>query len=86
VSAKDDDVFAVIENNDEYLLFLTHVCKYLNEIDPPISPKNIKQLSNTLNKVIIDTVKYNLAQVLSQFREIHKKPCKYCNSSEYFDN
>jgi hypothetical protein len=61
VSAKNDDVFTVIKNNNEYLLFLIYVYKYLNEVDPPISLKNIKQFFNALNKVIINTVKHNLA-------------------------
>jgi hypothetical protein len=86
VSCKDEDLYTIIENNDEYLLFFTHVCKYLQNLNSLIPHTNIKQFSNSLSQVILKVVKHNLVQVLPQFRGIHKRPCRFCYSSEHFNN
>jgi hypothetical protein len=86
VSAKDDDLYVIIENNDEYLLFFTHMVKYMQEVDPSIPNPNIKQFSNSLNKIIINFIKHNLVQVLPQFCRVHKRSCKFCHSFNYFNN
>jgi hypothetical protein len=67
VSAHRENLEAIIENSDESIVFFTHVCKHLQNVDPPIPHTNIKQISNALAKIIIETIKYNLAQVLPQF-------------------
>jgi hypothetical protein len=64
VSFKKDSLQAAIENSDEFIVFFTHICKYLQNADPPILYTNIKQLSDTLSLVVLNIVKYNLAQVL----------------------
>jgi hypothetical protein len=64
VSAKKDALQATIKNSDEFIIFFTHVCKHLQNVDPPIPHTNIKQLSDTLAIVIFKVVKYNLTQVL----------------------
>jgi hypothetical protein len=85
VSAKEEELYAIIENNNDFVLFFSHIYRYLYEVDPLISPQYIKQLSESLKKIIVNVIKYNLAQVLPQF-QVHIRPCKYCHSSEYFDN
>jgi hypothetical protein len=86
VSAKKEALQAAIENNDEFLLFFTHICRHLQDVDPLIPYTNIKQLFNALSQVILKVVKHNLTQVLPQFCGIHKRPYKVCHSSEYFNN
>jgi hypothetical protein len=72
VSANDEDLHTIIKNNKKYLLFFTHVCKYLQDTDPPILYTNIKQFSDSLSQVILKVIKHNLTQVLPQFCGIHK--------------
>jgi hypothetical protein len=67
VSAHRENLEAIIENSDECIVFFTHICKHLQNTDLPIPNTNIKQMSDALAKVIIETIKYNLAQVLPQF-------------------
>jgi hypothetical protein len=86
VSAKQEVLEAVIENSDEFIIFFTHICKHLQNADPPIPHTNIKQMSDSLSKVIFNVVKYNLTQVLPQFHGTHKPPCKIYHSSDHFDN
>jgi hypothetical protein len=86
VSAKDEDLHVVIENNEKCLLFFTHVCKHLQDVDSPIPHTNIKQLSDFLSQVILKVIKHNLVQVLPQFCGIHKRLCKICHSLDHFDN
>jgi hypothetical protein len=61
VSTHKENLEAIIENSDECIVFFTHICKHLQNVDPPILNTNIKQMSDALGKVIIDTIKYNLA-------------------------
>jgi hypothetical protein len=86
VSAKEKALQATIKNSDEFIVFFTHVCKYLQDVNLSILYTNIKQLSDALSQVILKVVKYNLTQVLPQFCGIHKRPYKVCHLSEYFDN
>jgi hypothetical protein len=67
-------------------VFFTYICKHLQNIDLLISYTNIKQISDALSLVILKVNKYNLAQVLSQFYGMYKRPCKVCHSLEHFDN
>jgi hypothetical protein len=60
VSAKDEDLHAIIENNNDYLLFFTHICKHLQDTDSSIPHTNIKQLSYSLSQVILKVIKHNL--------------------------
>jgi hypothetical protein len=60
VSAKEKALQAAIENS-EYIVFFTHICKHLQNIDLLILYTNIKQLFNTLSLVILNIIKYNLA-------------------------
>jgi hypothetical protein len=83
VNAKDEDLYAIIENNDEYFLFFTYVVKYMQKVDLLIPHTNIKQFFNSLSQVIIKVIKYNLAQVLLQFYGMHKRPCKFCHLSKH---
>jgi hypothetical protein len=64
VSAKQEVLEAVIKNSDEFIVFFTHICKHLQNTDPSIPHTNIKQMSDTLGKIIFNVVKYNLTQVL----------------------
>jgi hypothetical protein len=41
-------------------------------------------MSDSLSKVIYNTIQYNLAQVLSQFRGTQKPSCKICHSTKHF--
>jgi hypothetical protein len=66
VSAKNA-MFLLLLRTIMNIYCFSYMYASLNEVDPPISSKNIKQFSNVLNKVIINTVKHNLAQVLPQF-------------------
>jgi hypothetical protein len=86
VSANRENLEAKIENSDEYIVFFTHIYKYLQNADSSIPHTNIKQMSDSLSKVIFNTIQYNLAQVLPQFRGSQKPPCKVCHSSKHFTN
>jgi hypothetical protein len=86
VSAHRENLEAIIENTEECIVFFTHVYKHLQNVDLSILSTNIKQMSDALVKVIIKTIKYNLAQVLPQFRDLKKPLYKVCNSSEHFTN
>jgi hypothetical protein len=86
ISAKQEVLEAIIENSDEFIVFFTHICKHLQNADSSIPHTNIKQISDTLSKVIFNVVKYNLAQVLPQFRRVHKSSCKIYHSADHFDN
>jgi low affinity Fe/Cu permease len=61
ISAHKENLEAIIENSDECIVFFTHVCKHLQNVDLSIPNTNIKQMSDALGKVIINTIKYNLA-------------------------
>jgi hypothetical protein len=86
VSVKEEALHAVIENNDKFLLFFTHIYRYLQDADSLIPHTNIKQLSDSLSQIILKVIKYNLVQVLPQFCRIQKRPCKVYHSSEHFNN
>jgi hypothetical protein len=86
VSANRELLEKTIENSDEYIVFFTHIYKHLQNADPPIPHTNIKQISNSLSKVIYNTIQYNLAQVLPQFCGAQKPPCKICHSTKHFTN
>jgi hypothetical protein len=86
ISANRENLKATIENSDEFIIFFTHIYKHLQNADLFILHTNIKQLSDPLSKVVFNVVKYNLAQVLSQFYGTHKPSCKIYHSSDHFNN
>jgi hypothetical protein len=56
VSTHKENIETAIENSDEFIVFFTHICKHLQNADPPIPYTNIKQMSDALSKVIFNTV------------------------------
>jgi hypothetical protein len=81
VSTKEDALQTAIENSDKFIIFFTHICKHLQNVDLSILHTNIKQMSDTLSMIVL-----NVVQVLPQFRGKHKHLCKICHSSDHFDN
>jgi hypothetical protein len=54
VSVHKENIKAVIENSDEYIVFFTYICKHLQNADSSIL--HIKQMSDALSKVIFNIV------------------------------